>query len=451
MSKSISSALRRATLPSLGKASGAAAAGRIAILAAGLGSSLLLPLALLQDRVGIYFIAQILTSGFAILAMMGLTFTSPALVSAAVAQGDFGRARDVIMRIQAIVGGFGFIVGCVFWLADRWIEIGDSATAWSGVLAIVALQIPCAALAAVQVELLRAIHSVRSSAFLMAFPSTVVALFLTFALTTRIQANLHQVLFCSFAGYAIAAVVGAIILSSSCRRWSESTKEPIGPRAIIRRTLPNLATTLVLFGLSQVDMILLTLFSSLQEIAQYGIALRVATVLIMPLSIANSAFAPSAVHLWTLADRAGLQKALRTLVSIATVLTFLMYVGLATLGYTLVHLWNPRYENSFWLALILGAGQLGHVLGGSSGILLMVLGDEKAAFRITLATGVATVLLCCAGIVMGGPPWLAAAVATCNVLQVFFFAKRVRDRFDVDATVLAILPTSAPTRAKQNP
>ncbi|RWM29464.1 hypothetical protein [Mesorhizobium sp.] len=439
MSDSTSGALKRATVPSMLRASGAVAAGRIAILAAGLGSSLLLPLALPQDRVGIYFIAQILTSGFAILAMTGLIFTAPALVSAAAAQGDFGRARDVIMRIQAIVVGFGLIIACGFWLAERWIAFGENAAAWSGVLAVVALQIPCAALGAVQVELLRAIHSIRSSAFLMAFPNTVVTLFLAFALTTRLEPNLHQVLLCSFVGYAIAAAVGAFSIFSSCRRWNEPAKDPIGMPAIIRRTLPNLATTMVLFGLSQVDMILLTLFSSLQEIAQYGIALRISTVLIMPLSIANSAFAPSAVHLWTLGDRAGLQKSLRMLVSVATLLTFLMYVGLASLGYTLVHLWNPHYEDSLGLALILGAGQLGHVLGGSSGILLMVLGDERVAFRITLATGVATVTLCFVGILVGGPFLLASAAALCNVLQVFFFAKRVRDRFEVDATVLALL------------
>ncbi|TPK83091.1 hypothetical protein [Mesorhizobium sp. B2-4-17] len=441
----LSGVLRRAKLPSMLRASGAAAAGRIAILAAGLGSSLLLPLALPQDKVGIYFIAQILTAGFAILAMMGLTFTAPALVSAAAARGDFGRARDAIMRIQGIVGGFGLIVACAFWLADRWIPSGANVTAWSGVLAIVALQIPCAALGAVQVELLRAIHSIRSSAFLMAFPSTAVALFLAFALTTRLQPSLHQVLLCSFAGYAIAAGVGAFSISSSCRRWSQVAKEPIGAGAIIRRTLPNLATTLVLFGLSQVDMILLTLLSSLQEIAQYGIALRISTVLIMPLSIANSAFAPSAVHLWTLDDRTGLQKALRLLVSVATLLTFLMYAGLAVLGYTLVHLWNPHYENSLWLALILGAGQLGHVLGGSSGILLMVLGDEKVAFRITLVTGVATVALCSVGILVGGPYLLAAAAAACNVLQVFFFARRVRERFKVDATFKSLFRKKVPT------
>lgn len=434
----LSGVLRRAKLPSMLRASGAAAAGRIAILAAGLGSSLLLPLALPPDKVGLYFIAQVLTSGFAILAMMGLTFTAPALVSSAAAQGDFGRARDVIMRIQALVGVCGLTIACAFWLADRWVPLGENAAAWRGVLAIVALQIPCAGLGAVQVELLRAIHAIRSSAFLMAFPSTVVALFLAFALTTRFQPNLDQVLICSLAGYAISAGVGAFCISFSCRRWSQSANEPIGAIAIIKRTLPNLATTIVLFGLSQVDMILLTLFSSLQEIAQYGIALRISTVLIMPLSIANSAFAPSAVHLWTLNDRTGLQKALRLLVSVATLLTFLMYSALATLGYTLVHLWNPHYENSLWLALILGAGQLGHVLGGASGILLMVLGDEKFAFRLTLVTGVATVTLCCLGILAGGPFWLASAAAACNVLQVYLFAKRAKDRFRLDATIFAL-------------
>lgn len=438
MSNPISGALEGAAVPSMVRASGAAAAGRIAILAAGVGSSLLLPLALPQDKVGIYFIAQILTSGFAILAMMGLTFTAPALVSAAAARGDYGRARDGIMRIQGIVAGFGLAIACAFWIAERWV-VGADAAAWGGALAIVALQIPCAALGAVQVELLRAIHSIRSSAFLMAFPSTVVALFLVFALTTRFQPTLDQVLLCSLAGYAMAAGIGAFSISSASRRWSEPAMEPIEIGAIIRRTLPNLATSLALFGLSQVDMILLTLFGRLQEIAQYGIALRISTVLITPLSIANSAFAPSAVHLWTLGDRAALQKALRGLVFVASLLTFLMYAGLAVLGYTLVHLWNPHYENSLWLALILGAGQLGHVLGGSSGILLMVLGDERAAFRITLATGAATVTLCLVGILAGGPFLLAGAAAFCNVLQVVFFARRARNRFGVETTILSTL------------
>lgn len=65
--------------------------------------------------------------------------------------------------------------------------------------------------------------------------------------------------------------------------------------------------------------------------------------------------------------------------------------------------------------------------------------------RQQVAWAVATVALCCIGILVGGPFLLASAAALCNVLQVFFFAKRVRDRFEVDATVLALLRAKSAT------
>ncbi|WP_164763426.1 hypothetical protein, partial [Mesorhizobium sp. M7A.F.Ca.CA.004.09.1.2] len=438
MSDPISIDLPVASAPSIWRASGAAAAGRVGILAAGLASSLLLPLALPPDKVGIYFIAQILTSGFAILVQLGLTFTVPALVSAATAKGDFGRARDLIARIQGLVVSFGLITALAFWLAEHWIG-SSGGNEWGEILPIVAVAIPCAALGSVQVELLRAVHSIRSSAFLMAFPSAIVALFLAFALVTHSSVTLHQVLLCSLVGFAMAAGFGAFSIFMMSRRWTEPANVETNLRAIILRTLPNLATTLMLFGLSQVDMVLLTLFTSFSEVAQYGVALRISTVLIMPLSIANSAFAPSAVQHWTLGDRVGLQRSLRTLVGVSTLLTCLMYFGLVTLGYAAVQIWNPHYESSLWIALILGCGQVCHVLGGSSGVLLMVLGDEKFAFRITLGTGLATVVLCTAGVLMEGPLLLASAAAFCNALQVGFFSARARKIFDVDPTILSVV------------
>lgn len=415
--------------------------GRILTLLTGVMSVVILPLVLSTDAVGTFFLIQIFIAGMAIIVQFGLTFTIPATVTASIANNDLGRARSMLLLIGGFVSALGIAVAIVVGagaLALRGPLNFDSPYLTNTVLVLVAFTIPLAGLSAVLVEALRAIHAPKSAAALGALPGTTLVVGLLAMLALGMQSTIGTVLLLAASGHLLAILLGAWFLVRKARGWPRAARERPSLSLVVRHAVPNLAATVALYGLSQLEMFLAASFGSLTEVANYGVALRISALLLMPLSIANSAFSPLMVHHWTSGNRAELEAMLVRIVAVCSALTIAMYLGLIILGEIFVQIWNPEYRQSYYLSLIIGAGQVVHVLGGSSGVLLMLLGDQKAAFRIILIWGIVTLAACALATYFAGPVGLAIAAALCNGIQVMLFARRLSKRFGVAASILSI-------------
>lgn len=415
--------------------------GRLLTLFTGFASVLLLPLMLPQAAVGTYFMVQILVVGLSTFVQCGLTYSIPSLVSASVAKNDLGRARRLLTVFLAFIATFGTIVSVSLWLLSLPLEnylTGLSPCITQTAVQLVAATVTLTACSFLLAEALRAIHVVRVAAMLNAIPGTLlVAGLLTFYAIDRSALTLELVFMTAAAGHLVAIVIGIYYVLRVTSAWTSPPQEPISASKIVQNALPSLATTMVLFGLSQLDMLLMASFGTLDEVANYGVALRLATLLVMPLSIANSAFAPILVHRWSIKDLSGMRDILKRVVIVCVVLALLAYLMLALLGKLVVDVWNPAYALAYPLALILGAGYIGHVLGGSSGTLLMVLGDQRVTFAITVAWGLVTLALSLVAVLNAGPLALAATSAACNAAQVLFFSMRLHMKMGIHASIVA--------------
>lgn len=415
---------------------------RILTLATGLLSVIILPLVLSTDAVGIFFLIQIFIAGLAIIVQFGLTFTIPATVTARISNNDLGAAKSILVFTGALVAVVGLAVACIVAAGALFLRGPlnlSSPYLTDLVLLLVAVSIPLAGLSAVVVEALRAIHAPRSSAALGALPGAVLVAGLLTMLALGRQTTIETVLLLAASGHVLAIVSGGWFLIRGTWDWPALAKEPPHFSSLVRHAFPNLATTVALYGLSQLEMFLAAYFGSLTDVANYGVALRVSALLLMPLSIANSAFAPLMVHQWTSGNRPELALMLARIVTVCSALTIVMYVGLATLGEVFVQLWNPAYRSSYHLSLIIGAGQVAHVLGGSSGVLLMLMGDQRAAFRIVLIWGIITLAACTLAAYMAGSTGLAIAAAVCNGTQVMLFTRRLSKRFGISASFFSVV------------
>lgn len=429
------------TSPSLQRAGSAVLLSRILTLATGFISVAILPLVLSKEAVGTFFLVQIAVAGLALVVQFGLTYTIPAVVTTSLANSDVGRARQALRQIGMISITIGLtlaLAALVVMLAAR--STLDSLSPYfnQSVMLLVAVNVPLAAYSALLTEALRAVHAVRVAAMLSALPGCALVVGLFVLLVGRWPASIELVLGLVVAGHVMAFLIGAGFLLRVTRGWSSEPAEPITMQVIVREAVPNLATTIVLYGLSQFDMMLVSAFSTLSDVANYGVALRISALMIMPLSIANSAFVPIMVHLWASGDVTQLRTLLGKIALLSAGVAAAMWVAFALVGWPLFELWNADYRPAFWLALLLGAGQVAHALAGSSGVLLLVLGDQKAAFLITVVWGLVTLVACASAMALFGTIGLAAASACCNAGQVFLFALRLKWRFDLDATLFGL-------------
>jgi O-antigen/teichoic acid export membrane protein len=425
-------------VPTFRSAGMAALFSRSVIIASGLANSLLLPLVLTQRGIGQYFLAQLAIAGLATFCQLGFTFSIPGQVSDAVARTDFGRARGLAATILCFSAGIGAFVVIAVVLASpliaKFFDPVDRAT-WIATLPVIAIIGASASMTAVIVELLRAVHAVRAAANLAALASIFAAAYAGFILAIGGHATVSGALLAVLFGSAGATVLGLFLFWWRTADWPGSAHDPVRAGVVLRETLPNLFTTLILFALANLDMVILGSLGSLNEVAQYGLALRFSALIVTPAAIANSAAAPLAVHARSTDDTAALRGILAQVAFGGAGSAAALYIGFATLGYGFISLWNANYQDAYWLTLLLGLGNVLHACGGAAGFLLLIWGDQKRAFMIAVVTGTSTVILCLLGYRFGGVFGLAVASAFGNVLQVACFVWRVRVRFGHDPSL----------------
>jgi len=433
--------------PSFRKAGSAALWSRSVVLLATFMNALLLPLVLEQAAIGTYFLAVLAIAGIAILCQLGMTFLIPATVASALANQDLGRVRKLTAVILTLATTMGLVVGVMLAALAPWIVLAFEPSVradWTIVLPLVATIGPLAGLTALIVELLRTIHAVHASAYLAALPSLFPAAYAGTVILLGARATLRDTIFAILAGSVTSFAIGLWMIGRRVSAWRDKPLMPVRAPDLIRQTLPNLFTTLVLFALLNLDLLILGALGSLGEIAQYGIALRFATFILVPLAIANSAATPLAVQARTAGNGPAVNHLLSTVVATSAGAALFLYLGFVIVGHPFIALWNASYIDAYWLTLILGMGNVLHACGGAAGILLMVWGDQRRAFTITLAAGATTAVLCLLGYHFAGVYGLATASAFGNVLQVTLFTQRMRRKLNLDPSVLRLWRSAAP-------
>jgi len=424
--------------PSFRKAGRAALFSRGVVIASGIATSLLLPLTLEQNSVGQFFIAQLVIAGLATLGQFGLTLAIPANVTEATAKNDLGRAVHLIVGMVAIcVLASSIAGGLALLLLPSFAGFIDAPNrgSWTSITPIVAAIVPLTSLTAILVELLRSVHAIRAAANLAALGSIFTASYLAFVLLSGGDATLRSVLLAGLIGWTVGVATGFGLIARTVWRWRAPARENMQIGRVLRSTLPNVFTTLTLFALAHFDLFLLSALGTMSDVAQYGIAVRFSALLVVPLAIANSAFAPLGVSARATGNTEQLRDMLGKVAFVSAGLATLLYVGFAVAGYGLISVWNDDYQSAYGLTLILGLGNVLHACGGSAGILLMLWGEQRSALVITLLTSIVTVALCTFGLLYGGVIGLAVGAAMGNALQVSAFALRVWSRFGLDPSL----------------
>lgn len=421
------------------KSRGATAASKIILLFSGIANSLLLPLVLEQSAVGLFFQAQVAIAALSTVAQLGFTFTIPHFLSTYVAQHKLAEARFFIVSItfvstliSALLTGFYFVI--LFFMKN---DLGAiDSIIWICVILIAAFN----AQTVIACEILRALRSYGTANYLITLSSLFIPIYIFVIFILSGRSEIHNVLYCGLAGSFIVSVFSILKLRGRIKNFPRKRFHKKRVVAFTTKSIPNLLSSLVLFLVSQADILLLSQWYGAKEVAVYGIATRVSGLLLFPLAVANAALAPVAVEYRIAQRNTELRKLVSSTARNSTFLASAVYVSFLLFGYYLISFWNEAYIEAYYLFAILGFAQVVHAACGAAGMLLMTGGQQVLTMRITLVLGGLTILLAILGLEYFGVTGLAAAMAIGNILQVSLFAFQARRRFDLDTTVFGIHP-----------
>jgi len=374
-------------------ASIAAVFGRFLLLGTGALTGVIIPLTMPQTSVGLFFLAQSLIAALATLGQLGLSITAPAGISTAQGHRDSGQIKQVIRRslLLAVFSTLAVAVGFnLFMQVLSRYEGTDLLRLLHDIAPLVSISMILAAMTTILSEQHRALGHFVQASFLTTGASLASAATVTLAWRGELHLNLDMVILAGVIGAGCTTLLGGY----SLMRWyrAQSSDKPqtnIGYVSLLRETRPNLTTTVVLFVMAQADLWIIAWFGDAAGLAIYGLASRLAALVLIPLAVINTVVAPSIGRIWVRGKRRYMQRVLGVGAGAATILGLFGYLLFIVSGqFVLSHVWSSEYADAYYIFAILGVSQLVQTYAGTAGFVLMMLQKQHVAMRISVLSGV---------------------------------------------------------------
>lgn len=192
--------------------------------------------------------------------------------------------------------------------------------------------------------------------------------------------------------FAAVVLMGLVLLQLG-RLFGGSRAWPVGQAPTIKEGPELLRTALpmwgasVLYAFSQyVDVVLLGMFISPEEVGPYFAATRVANVLGLMLIAANMVAAPIISRLFHSDEHARMQQVLRMIAIGVTVPTLLAFGLIVAAGVPLLEIFGPGFSEAYVPLIILSAAFGFNAVCGPTGYLLQMTGHQRDYALIMLVT-----------------------------------------------------------------
>ena len=395
--------------------------GKLAGMVLGLTVNALLARLLGHGELGTYFLVFSVGTIGSTTAQFGMDRAVVRLVSASIATGELGRARDAI-RISFLFG----CAGALALSAALLIGLGDvlATTVYrspelSGLILVTAGWLVGMTLQSLVAETFRGFQRF-GWATLMA--GLVVDIFsvIVFGILWLSGHSLttSQAIVTSAVVTGLAVTIGGIILVRVVRRLRGGTGSA-SAREVFDLGWPLVLTSLASFMVGTgVDLWVIAHYGSQSEVAVYGAASRLVFFVATPFLVVSQVVPPIVAELHAQGKRGQLQRSLREVATVAVVpsaLVFLLFVlaGGAIMGIV----YGDYFTSGATVLAILSFARVYAVYTGSCGAALMMTGHQRTMMTLTVMTG----FISLGAEVFAAPRWgmtgVATATACAQILQ----------------------------------
>ena len=387
-------------------------AGRVGSVVLGVVINAFLARLLSPAEYGAYFTNFTLVMVGSLIAQLGLDRAVVRLVAASLGTGVPGRAREAI-RITlglgaagAAVAGAALAIGLGPALARNVFDSEIVAT----VLPISAGWLFATALQSLLVETFRGLQhfglaTIFDSLLVDVLAATTFGALVAFG-TSRM--SLAAVLWILTGITGLVALLAALFLRPRYARLGSDGHLERGEVAAI--AWPSLITNVSIYFLGTgVDLLVLGAFRPQPDVALYGAATRLVTLVATPLWIIRGAMTPLISELHAQGRTKELERTARAGATLAGLPSFVVLLAFLALGpFVMNVLYGSYYEDGAGVLAILSLGRMLAVWAGPCGMTLMMTGHQRAMMVVTVVTGLLSVGLGA----LAAPEFGGAGVAT---------------------------------------
>jgi len=200
---------------------------------------------------------------------------------------------------------------------------------------------------------------------------------------------------------------------------AQGADDPISTKDTLRDAFPILAISLTSFVLlSAADLWILGVFRSQEEVAVYGAAARLVTLIAMPLQITNLVLPPIIAEMYTQGRTGTLERTLRSFSTLSGLPSLLVLIMFMLLGGPILRVvYGSGYQSAAIVLVVVSAGKLAAVWAGSCGAVLQFTGHQGSMLRVSLLTSPLFIFGALLVVRAYGPVGIASVTAAIAVLQ----------------------------------
>jgi len=412
---------------------GWALGGTIILSFLGLTTNILLTRLLPAADVGAYFLLVSLVMFSAIFAQAGVSQVLLRRVALSPeVYGRRGAANDVKAAMIYVGVGILFIASLILLFFDLWIaKFIPGRYDLNLNVFIIILWIVAFAYQAVVTESFRGFHNIRNAAIFGGIITNVMFVAMLGVLYAEgSKPELSDIVKLIVCLSLLSLIVGLGLLYRQI-----VSIEPVGYirrlKSIYHESMPLFLSSLLMVVITQGDIWLVGYYSGNENTAIYCVAAKLAVLTGMPINLINAIIPPHISQLYAANNPHELEKLLRVSAGIASVPTiimvfFLIFFANDILGY----LYGVHFRQAGNVLRVLCIGHLGHVLLGSSGMVLMLTGRGKELMVITFIN---CLFLTIGGVIAApyGIVWIGFVAASALVIQKMLMCKLVHSRLGI--------------------
>lgn len=379
-----------------------------------------------EKNVGVYFLAFSIVTVMSGAVQFGLNISVVRFLGGHSDSKEDNDLRDMLLKMFLIVLSFGVIVAG-FFMSDMASDLFGLFKAGADMivyLGIIGLWILFVALRSYMAEVFRGFHEIKMAAlYQRILPNLLMLVGLGLMLFFPVIIDLHIVFYVFLIVNVILVSFASVPLLKRIRSIPKQKKSPINK--IIRSGGPIVTGQLLQFVVTQAPLWVLGVMSTAEDVADYGVAFRLAAILSLPLLVANNVIMSRVAKFYAQNDKDNMEvliKASVVMTSAVSVVLMLIYVVAGE--WTLEFLFGNEYADAYILLLIIAGGHLINVFSGSPSVVLAMAGMERYVFISSLLSAIVTVFICIIVIPLWGTVGAALATAlgliVLNLLLVFF-------------------------------
>lgn len=332
----------------------------------------------------------------AVVAQLGMGQTVVRLVAQAMATGrDQVVPRVVNQALRVVLVGAAVVAGAaglVILIAPAAIPAGVAHAA-----GLAAMWVVIVTLQGLVAETFRGLHDLRGTVLFSGITAGVLSPLIATVVYTVLwlgfgRSDLRTVAAVAVVAGGFALAVGSRSLYRRLGQIGPALREDESP-GLLRLAWPLWVAQIAGALTAYADVWVLGLFRPVQEVAVYGAAVRLATLVVLPFVVINAASAPIIAELYAQERRGQLQRLLQGLTAISMVPAALIALAYALGGgMAMGAVFGGYYRHGAMVLAVLGIGQLVNVGSGPCALTLMMTGHQRVMMRSVLVTS--ALILC---------------------------------------------------------